>query len=78
LSPALVIEAVEAQRAIVRSAQAKTRTARRARQLAQRSAPAVTDPLQAPPAPAPLSDIDWGKPAQAFEGEIWSTRRRLP
>jgi putative transposase len=78
LHPALLIEAVEAQRTIVRSAKAKTRTARRARQLAERSTPAAADPLHVPPTTAPSPDIDWGKPAQAFDGEIWPDRRGRP
>ena len=76
INPALLIEAIDKQREIVRAAQVKTRKMRRKQQVAQRPATVGIDPLNEPSAPAPKSDIDWSKPAVPFEGEVWHSRRR--
>ncbi len=76
INPALLIEAIDKQREIVRAAQAKTRKMRRKQQVAARPATVGIDPLNAPASPAPTSDIDWSKPAVPFEGEVWHSRRR--
>ena len=60
----------------MRAAQAKTRKMRRKQQVALRPATVGIDPLNAPAAPAPTSDIDWSKPAAPFDGEVWHGRRR--
>ena len=76
INPALLIEAIDKQREIVRAAQAKTRKMRRKQQVAHRPATGGIDPLNDAPAPDPKSDIDWTKPAVPFEGEVWPSRRR--
>ena len=80
INPALLIEAIDKQREIVRTAQAQTRKMRRKQQANQRPNTLGIDPLggaAAPtPAPAPTSEIDWSKPAVPFEGEVWHSRRR--
>jgi putative transposase len=76
INPALLIEAIDKQREIVRDAQAKTRKMRRKQQVAHRPASAGIDPLTDAAVPAPKSEIDWTKPAVPFEGEVWYTRRR--
>ena len=76
INPALLIEAIDKQREIVRAAQAKTRKMRRKQQVAHRPATVGIDPLNDATAPGPKSDIDWSKPAVPFEGEVWHTRRR--
>jgi putative transposase len=73
---ALLNEAVDKQREIVRAAQAKTRTMRRKQQVAHRPATVGIDPLNEPAPPPPKSDIDWSKPALPFDGEVWHSRRR--
>ena len=70
INPALLVEAIDKQREIVRAAQAKTRKMRRKQQLAHRTASGGIDPLNDAVAPAPKSDIDWSKPAVPFEGEF--------
>lgn len=72
INPALLIEAIEKQREIVRGAQSRTRKMRRKQQAAARG-PTVSniDPLTSTPATASNEDIDWSKPATPFEGEIW-------
>ena len=68
----LLIEAIEIQREIVRSAQAKTHKMRRQQQAAQRGPKASSfDPLTDLPAQACATEIDWSKPAEPFEGEVW-------
>ena len=76
INPALLIEAIDKQREIVRDAQAKTRKMRRKQQVAHRPASAGIDPLTDAAVPAPKSEIDWTKPAVPFEGEVWYSRRR--
>ena len=76
INPALLIEAIDKQRAIVRDAQAKTRKMRRRQQAAERPAVTGIDPLNVPGIPTPKADIDWNKPAVPFEGEVWRGRRR--
>lgn len=76
INPALLIEAIDKQREIVRAAQAKTRKMRRKQQVAHRPTTVGIDPLNAAAALEPKSDIDWSKPAVAFEGEVWHSRRR--
>ena len=76
INPALLIEAIDKQREIVRAAQAKTRRMRRKQQVAHRPATVGIDPLNDAVVPAPPSDIDWSKPAVPFEGEVWHSRRR--
>ena len=72
INPALLIEAIEIQREIVRSAQVKTHKMRRQQQAAQRGPKASSfDPLIDLPAQASASEIDWSKPAEPFEGEVW-------
>ena len=66
----------DADRAIVRAAQAKTRKMRRKQQVAHRPATVGIDPLNDAAATEPKSEIDWSKPAVPFEGEIWPSRRR--
>jgi len=76
INPALLIEAIDKQREIVRAAQAKTRKMRRKQQIAHRPATVGIDPLSVSDHAAPSSEIDWNKPAVPFEGEIWHGRRR--
>jgi putative transposase len=76
INPALLIEAIDKQREIVRAAQAKTRKMRRKQQVAHRPATVGIDPLNDEPALDPKSGIDWSKPAVPIEGEIWHSRRR--
>ncbi|CAN7769419.1 hypothetical protein LJR039_007464 [Pseudorhodoferax sp. LjRoot39] len=76
INPALLVEAIDKQRAIVRAAQAKTRKMRRKQQVAYRPATVGIDPLNDPAAAESPSDIDWSKPAVPFEGEVWPSRRR--
>ncbi|CAJ0780692.1 hypothetical protein R8510_04776 [Ralstonia chuxiongensis] len=72
INAALLIEAIERQRDIVRDAQAKTRKMRRKQQAAQRgSTISSIDPLIDAPAATPNNEIDWSKPATPFEGEVW-------
>ncbi|WP_373361914.1 hypothetical protein ACEN2Y_00560 (plasmid) [Ralstonia solanacearum] len=72
INAALLIEAIERQRDIVRDAQAKTRKMRRKQQAAQRgSTVSSIDPLIDAPAATPNNEIDWSKPATPFEGEVW-------
>ncbi len=76
INPALLIEAIDKQREIVRAAQAKTRKMRRKQQIAHRPATVGIDPLNDASPTEPKSDIDWSKPAVPFEGEVWHSRRR--
>ena len=76
INPALLIEAIDKQREIVRIAQAKTRKMRRKQQLARRPVTVGIDPLNSAAAAAPESDIDWSRPAVPFDGEVWHSRRR--
>ena len=80
INQALLIEAVDKQREIVRAAQAKTRKMRRKQQVAHRPTSAGINPLSdtanTTATPQPKSDIDWTKPAVPFEGEVWHSRRR--
>lgn len=78
INPALLIEAINKQREIVRNAQSQTRKMRRKQQANQRPNTVGIDPLGsvAAPTPAPTSEIDWSKPAVPFEGEVWHSRRR--
>ena len=76
INSALLVEAIEKQREIVRAAQAKTRKMRRRQQVAARPSTVCLDPLNEKPAPAPTTEIDWSKPAVPFEGEVWSSRHR--
>ena len=71
INPALLIEAIEKQREIVRLAQAKTRKMRRKQQIAHRPATTGIDPLREDRAPPAEEGIDWSKPAKPFDGEIW-------
>jgi putative transposase len=73
INSALLIEAIEKQREIVRGAQAKTNKMRRKQQAAQRgpAAPSGIDPLATPAAKAAATHIDWSKPAKPFKGEVW-------
>ena len=72
INPALLIEAIEMQREIVRGAQAKTHKMRRQQQAAHRGPNASSfDPLIDLPAQASETEIDWSKPAEPFEGEVW-------
>jgi putative transposase len=72
INASLLIEAIEKQREIVSSAQAKTRKMRRQQQAAQRGPKSSTiDPLTAPAAQTSAIGIDWSKPAEPFEGEVW-------
>ena len=80
VNSALLIDAIERQREIVRNAQAKTHKMRRKQQAAQRGpTTGGVDPLtEAPPARADTG-IDWSKPAIPNDGEVWSdfpARRR--
>ena len=74
--PALLIEAIDKHREIVRAAPAKTRKMRRKREIAYRLATVGIDPLNCPATPGPPSGIDCSKPAVLFEGEVWHSRRR--
>ena len=72
INASLLIQAIEKQREIVRGAQAKTRKMRRQQQAAQRGPTASSiDPLTEVPARPAENDIDWSKPATAFDGEVW-------
>lgn len=71
INPALLIEAIEKQREIVRAAQAKTRKMHRKQQIAHRPATIGIDTLWEDPAPPAEGGIDWSKPAKPFDGEIW-------
>lgn len=80
INSALLIEAIDKQREIVRGAQAKTNKMRRKQQAAQRG-PATSgiDPLTEPLPTASDTGIDWSKPATPNAGEVWSnflTRNR--
>ena len=70
INPALLTEAIDKQREIVRDAQAKTRKMRRKQQVAQRPTSSGIDPLNDATVPAPKSEIDWTKPGVPFEGEV--------
>ncbi len=76
IHPALLIEAIDKQREIVRAAQAKTRKLRRQQQAAHRSTAIGIDPLVNTTPPQAKSEIDWSRPAVPFEGEVWRSRRR--
>ncbi len=82
INPALLIDAIDKQREIVRAAQAKTRKMRRGQQAAHRvvgvgaDVGAVVDPLNGAIVGEPKSDVDWNKPAEPFDGEVWHGRRR--
>jgi putative transposase len=71
----MLIEAIDKQREIVRSAQASTRKMRRQKQADVRKASVAIDPLNPQPASTSASDIDWSKPPVPFEGEVWHRRR---
>jgi putative transposase len=72
INSALLIEAIEKQREIVRGAQAKTKKMRRKQQAAQRGpTPSGIDPLVAPGAKTPATGTDYSKPAKPFKGEVW-------
>ena len=66
INPALLIEAIDKQREIVRAAQAKTRKMRPKQQVAHRPATVGIDPLNDTAALAPNSDIDRSKPAVPY------------
>ena len=68
----LLIEAIEIQREIVRGAQAKIHKMRRQQQAAQRGPKASSfDPLIDSPVETSATEIDWSKPAEPCEGEVW-------
>ena len=71
INPALLIETIEKQRELVRSAQAATRKMRRKQQAAQRRGTTGIDPLQDNRVSPADESIDWSKPAKPFEGEVW-------
>jgi putative transposase len=72
INSALLIQAIEKQREIVRGAQAKTRKMRRKQQAAQRGPAASSiDPLTEVPTGTSDDSIDWSKPATPFDGEVW-------
>jgi len=71
INPALLIETIEKQRELVRSAQTTTRKMRRKQQAAHRQSATGIDPLQDQYAPPTEDPIDWSQPAKPFDGEIW-------
>ena len=71
----MLIEAIDAQREIVRAAQASTRKMRLKKQVDARKTSVAIDPLNPAPATTSGSDIDWSKPPVPFEGEVWHRRR---
>ena len=76
INPALLIEAIDKHREVVREVQAKTRKMRRKREVAYRPATVGIDPLNGPATHGPPSGIDCSKPAVLYEGEVWHSRRR--
>jgi len=71
----MLIEAIDAQREIVRAAQASTRKMRLKKQVDARKNSLAIDPLNPASATTSGSDIDWSKPPVPFEGEVWHRRR---
>jgi putative transposase len=72
INSSLLIEAIEKQREIVRGAQSKTNKMRRKQQAAQRGPRAGgIDPLAETRSTTNEGGIDWSKPAEPFDGEVW-------
>lgn len=74
--PALLVETIETQRAIVRSAQENTRGARRKGKTVSQPKTIGLDPLTDDQTVTSSDEIDWTSPARPYDGEVWSRGRR--